>query len=113
MNNRQDEQFIALELTKIKYPETGKPNYNREEIFDTYEYNIKRLTGTIDEVETIITLKKQLEKLQIENTNYKEYNQYAVKNLCEQILKALENCKKDMEPYVYKGIKDICEEKIQ
>ena len=113
MNNRQDEQFVALELTKIKYPETGKPNYNREDIFDTYEYNLRRLSNTLDDIGTTITLKKQMEKLQKENAEYKEYNRYAVEKLCEQILKALENCRKDMEPYVYKGIKDICEEKIQ
>ena len=113
-NETQDKQYLALELTKIKYPaNTPAVCYTNEDIINTYQYFLKQTMEITDSIETVTTLKNEIDKLQKENERFKADNQVAIKRLCEDIMNVLVGAKGDMEPYVYSLISNIIKAKIQ
>lgn len=113
-NDTQDKQYIALELTKIAYPPILQTyGTNIEDIYKSYEYFLKQTTEITDEIDTIASLKNEVERLRKENERFKDDNQVIVKRLCEDIMNVLVGAKGDMEPYVYSSISNIIKSKIQ
>lgn len=110
----QDKQYLALELTRISYPPTLETSgVELEEIYKAYEYFLLQLTEITDEIETITSLKAEVERLRKENERFKADNQAVVKGFCEDIMFVLTGAKGDMEPYVYSSIVNIIKSKIQ
>ena len=107
MNNElQDKQYIALELTRILYGDNEE--LTREGILYAYDYYLKELTDTVDEIETTQALKNQIKYLQEENDRLKVNNRDVLKPLINDILTLVDGCKGDMEPYVYEAIIRNC-----
>lgn len=116
MNDTQDKQYIALELTKIMYPsrEMSKALSPSEDcVYDTYEKYLKRLTSTIDTIDTIDALKTEIERLQKENERLKTNNLDIIRPFANDIMNVLNGAKGDMEPYVYGSLVNIIKAKIQ
>lgn len=106
MNKVQDKQFLALELTKIKYQNIK--TIASEDIFNTYEYNLKSLCGLLESTDTILSLKNEIEKLQEKISKNKNITRDPMKTFAQDILDIITMAKGDMEPHVY----DIIESKI-
>lgn len=100
MNNMQEKQYLALELTKIIYPPIDR-DWNKHDVVKTYENILTELTGYIADITTINTLQKEIERLTNENTALKKENKDVLKPFCEQLLTILHDGKIDMEPYLY------------
>lgn len=110
----QDKQYLALELTKISYPPIKDLFCTSDEtILKTYEYFLKELTNTLEEIDTIHSIKSELARLQKENDRLKRDNQDILKPFCEQLKKALDENVGDMEPRVYTQLFGIIQSKIQ
>lgn len=108
-NDVQDKQFLALELTKIAYPPRLETSGARlEEIYKAYEYFLKQTTEITDEIETVIALKSEVERLQKENERLKTDNQAVLKPLITDITTIANGCRGDMEPYVYEALLSNC-----
>lgn len=113
-NDIQDKQYIALELTKIAYPPILQSyGTSVQDIYKSYEYFLKQTMEITDSIETVSSLKNEINKLRIENERFKADNQAIVKRLCEDIMSVLVAAKGDMEPYVYSSISNIIKSKIQ
>ena len=106
-NDIQDKQYLALELTKICYGNKGE-EYAGDTIFDTYEHNLRKLTNTFDEIETISSLKNEIDKLQKENERLKTDNRVMLEPLIKDITGIINNGKGDMEFYIYEAILNVC-----
>lgn len=103
MNNTQDKQFLALELTKIKFQNVTNV-INKTQIYETYEYNLKRLCGLMKEIDMVSSLKSELEKVQEKNLKFESITRDSGEEITNEILEMLDECKGDMEPYVYERI---------
>lgn len=110
-NDLKDKQYLALELTKICYGNKGE-EYADDIIYETYENNLKKLTDTIDEIETVATLKNEINKLQRENKRLELINQDNLTPFANDIMNVLVGAKGDMEPYVYDSIVNIIKARI-
>ncbi len=106
MNDTQDKQYIALELTKILF--NDKVKYKPKDVYDAYTYFLIQLHELIDMVETTTSLKSEIERLQKDNERLKKNNRDGLKPLINDILTLVEGCKGDMEPYVYEAIISNC-----
>lgn len=105
-NDTQDKQFLALELTKIFF--NDKVRYKPKDIYETYTYFLTRLHDLTDMVETTVSLKSEVERLQKENERLKTDNQAVLKPLICDITTIANGCRGDMEPYVYEAIISNC-----
>ena len=98
MNEMQDKQYLALELTKLTVA-----NYDgfvcNEIIMKNYYYILNDLTGVMDKIEKLQELEKEIEKLQgllkIATDNPKHGEKL------HRLIDVLNQCKGDMESYVY------------
>lgn len=110
-----DKVYLALELTKIRY--NGLLNADTTDIdtdsniINTFLYYVEELTQiNLDKIKNIKTLEKELEATKIEysmlNSMFEERVTDNVQKKHEKALQMLEISKKDMEPYVYKALKD-------
>ena len=106
MNDTQDKQYIALELTKILF--NDKVKYKPKDVYTTYTYFLIQLHELTDMVETTTSLKSEIERLQKENERLKKNNRDGLKPLINDILTLVDGCKGDMEPYVYEAIVSNC-----
>lgn len=104
-NDLQDKRFLALELTKISF--NDKTKCTQKNVFDTYSYFLLQLTDTLDKIDTISSLITEITKLREENKQLKDNNRDVLEPFCETLLKILDDCKGDMEPYVYKALRDM------
>lgn len=110
MNEMQDKQYLALELTKIKY-QTLPEKVRRGDIMSDYLYFLNDLTGILDKSE-------QIEELVKENEKLKELLRIATNNpeqgkKLHRLIDVLNQCKGDMEPYVYECLMAEIQLKIQ
>lgn len=98
MNEMQDKQYLALELTKIKYQKLPE-KVKRGDIMSDYWYFLNDLTGVLDKAAQIEELEKEIERLQgllkiaIDNPNHGKK--------LHRLIDVVNQCKGDMEPYVY------------
>ena len=105
-NDIQDKQYLALELTKI---ERGGSNVSsKEDVYSCYEYFLRKLTKTFDELSTVFELKNEIDKLQKENERLKTDNRVMLKPLIKDITEIINNGRGDMEFYIYDAILNIC-----
>ena len=66
------------------------------------------MTNTIDEINTISTLKNELERLQEENKQLKANNRDILEPFKDKIVTVLNESKGDMEHYVYAILMGLC-----
>lgn len=111
MNDIQDKQYLALELTKIKY-QTLPEKVRRGDIMSDYLYFLNDLTGVLDKSEQIEELEKEIEKLQGLLEVVADNNPNFDKKL-HRLIDVLNQCKGDMEPYVYECLMAEIQMKIQ
>ena len=100
MNEMQDKQYLALELTKIKCDKINNNGiYNRENIMEDYWYFLESLTEVFEKVAQVEELERENEKLR-GLLKLKTDDPERVKKL-QRITDVINQCKGDMEPYVY------------
>ena len=73
-----------------------------------YKYFLEELTDTIDGIVTTDSLKTEIERLRKENASLKNNNQAILNPFIDTILALANECKGDMEPYVYQAITNNC-----
>ena len=110
MDEMQDKQYLALELTKLTVI-----NYNdyvpNEKIMENYYYILNDLTGVFEKVARVEELEKEIEKLQgllkiaTDNPNHGKK--------LHRLIDVVNQCKGDMEPYVYECLMAEIQMKIQ
>lgn len=111
MNDLQDKQYLALELTKIKCDKINNNGiYSRENIMEDYWYFLESLTEVFEKVARLEELEKENEKLR-GLLKLKTDDPERVKKL-QRITDVINHCKGDMEPYVYQQLMDEIQLKI-
>lgn len=98
--NIVDKIYLALELTKLKFTNT-KPSDNSD-IYTSFEYFLKRLTG-IEDLSIIDKLKDENNTL---HTLYEDLKEKVKSNTIKKqkindLLSIVESNKGDMEPRIY------------
>lgn len=102
MNEMQDKQYLALELTKITFEH--KEGYaKRKDVMENYWYFLEDLTGVFEKVARVDELEKEINTLQMKLNAKTEENPWGNIRL-GMLRKILEDGKGDMEPYLYNAI---------
>lgn len=110
MNEMQDKQYLALELTKITF-EHSEGYAKRKDVMENYWYFLEDLTGVFEKVARVEELEKEIEKLQgllkiaTDNPNHGKK--------LHRLIDVVNQCKGDMEPYVYECLMAEIQMKIQ
>lgn len=97
MNEIQDKQYLALELTKIKHQSITEKT-DRSDMMSDYWYFLESLTEVFEKVARLEELEKENERMRILLTKQEETS-HTAKLHC--IISIINDCKGDMEPYVY------------
>lgn len=98
MNEMQDKQYLALELTKIKYQSITEKT-DRSDMMSDYWYFLESLTEVFEKIARLEELEKEVEALK-EFIASKMEKQDNGKKL-HRLIDVVNQCKGDMEPYVY------------
>lgn len=110
MNEMQDKQYLALELTKIAL-EHSEGYAKRKDVMENYWYFLEDLTGVFEKVARVEELEKEIEKLQgllkiaTDNPNHGKK--------LHRLIDVVNQCRGDMEPYVYECLMAEIQMKIQ
>lgn len=110
MNEMQDKQYLALELTKITL-EHSEGHTKRKDVMENYWYFLEDLTGVFEKVARVEELEKEIEQLQgllkiaTDNPNHGKK--------LHRLIDVVNQCKGDMEPYVYECLMAEIQMKIQ
>lgn len=113
MNEMQDKQYLALELTKIKCDKINNNGiYGRENIMEDYWYFLESLTEVFEKVEKVEELEKEVEALK-EFIASKMGKQEDNGLKLHRLIDVINQCKGDMEPYVYECLMTEIQMKIQ
>lgn len=109
MNDLQDKQYLALELTKISYPSNSV--WDDDVIFNSYKKQLERLTELTQDLETVKSLKDEIKKLRglLRITSEDPGHE---KKMC-RLMDIINQCRGDMEPYVYECLMKEITNKIQ
>lgn len=110
MNDIQDKQYLALELTKIKH-QSMSDETDRRDIMEDYWYFLEDLTSVFEKVARVEELEKEVEALR-EFIHMQSEKQDNGKKL-QRIKDVLNQCKGDMEPYVYECLMAEIQMEIQ
>ena len=110
MEEMQDKQYLALELTKIKH-QSMSDETDRRDIMEDYWYFLEDLTSVFEKVARVEELEKEVEALR-EFIRMQSEKQDNGKKL-QRIKDVLNQCKGDMEPYVYECLMAEIQLKIQ
>ena len=113
MNETQDKQYLALELTKIKCDKINNNGiYCRENIMEDYWYFLESLTEVFEKVEKVEELEKEVEALkEFIASKLEKREDNGVK--LHRLIDVVNQCKGDMEPYVYECLMTEIKTKIQ
>lgn len=98
MNEIQDKQYLALELTKIKH-QTITEKTERNNIMEDYWYFLESLTEVFEKLARVEELEKENEKLQGLLKIATDHPKHGKK--LHRLIDVINQCKGDMEPYVY------------
>lgn len=109
MNDLQDKQYLALELVKLAYPSNSM--WDDDEIFNSYKKQLERLTGLTQDLETVKNLQEEIERLQGLIRIQAEKRDNGAK--LHRLIDVVNQCKGDMEPYVYECLMAEITMKIQ
>lgn len=110
MNEMQDKQYLALELTKITF-EHSEGYAKRKEVMQNYWYFLEDLTGVFEKIAKLEELEQEIERLQgllkiaTDNPNHGKK--------LHRLIDVVNQCKGDMEPYVYECLMAEIQMKIQ
>ena len=110
MNEMQDKQYLALELTKITF-EHSEGYAKRKDVMENYWYFLEDLTGVFEKVARVEELEKENERMRILLSERVEYPDPSVK--LHRLIDVLNQCKGDMEPYVFECLMAEIQMKIQ
>ena len=110
MNDMQDKQYLALELTKITV-EHSEGYTERRDVMENYWYFLEDLTGVFEKISRVEELEKEIEQLR-GLLKLKTDDPERVKKL-QRIADVINQCKGDMEPYVYECLMAEIQLKIQ
>jgi len=111
MNEIQDKQYLALELTKITF-EHNEGYAKRKDVMENYNYFLNELTGVLNKAVQIEQLKKEIERLQgLISIQVEKQDRGATK--LHRLIDVVNQCKGDMEPYVYDTLMHEITGKIQ
>lgn len=98
MNDTQDVQYLALELTKIKHQAITEKT-ERKHIMEDYWYFLESITEVFEKIAQVEELEKEIERLHgllkvaTDNLNHDKK--------LHRLIDVVNQCKGDMEPYVY------------
>lgn len=110
MNEIQDKQYLALELTKIVFQNTnGVPD--RSVVYENYSYFLNELTGVLNMGMNVMQLQTEIQTLQRKLAEKMENPDNSVK--LHRLIDVVNQCKGDMEPYVYQQLMAEIQSKIQ
>lgn len=95
-----DKFYLALELTKLKFNNTT--NSDKSEIYTSFEYFLKELTG-IEDLSVVDKLKDENDTLHTlyEDLKEKVKNDTIKEKKINDLLNIIESNRGDMEPRVY------------
>ena len=110
MNEMQDKQYLALELTKITF-EHNEGYAKRKDVMENYWYFLEDLTGVFEKVARVEELEKDNERMRILLSERVEYPDPSIK--LHRLIDVINQCKGDMEPYVYECLMAEIQMKIQ
>lgn len=110
MDEMQDKQYLALELTKITF-EHSEGQAKRKDVMENYWYFLEDLTGIFEKVARVEELEKENERMRILLSERVEYPDPSVK--LHRLIDVVNQCKGDMEPYVYESLMAEIQAKIQ
>lgn len=98
--NIVDKIYLALELTKLKFNNTT--NSDKSEIYTSFEYFLKELTG-IEDLSVVDKLKDENNTLHAlyEDLKEKVKNDTIKEKKINDLLNIIESNRGDMEPRVY------------
>ena len=99
MEEIRDKQYLALELTKITF-EHSEGHAKRKDVMGNYNYFLNELTGIIGKAVQIEELEQEIERLQGLMRVQAEKQDYGAAKL-HRLIDVVNQCKGDMEPYVY------------
>ena len=112
-NDIRDKQYLALELTKIKCDKiNNKGIYGRDNIMEDYWYFLESLTEVFEKVAKLEELEKEVERLQGLIRIQVEKQDHGATKL-HRLIDIINQCKGDMEPYVYECLMAEIQMKIQ
>lgn len=111
MEEMQDKQYLALELTKIKY-QVMTEGIDRSDMMSDYWYFLESLTGVFEQVAQVEQLEKEVERLQGLISIQVEKQDCGATKL-HRLTDVINQCKGDMEPYVYECLMAEIQMKIQ
>lgn len=98
MNEIQDKQYLALELTKLMFQNAnGIPD--RSVVYENYKYFLNELTGVLNVGANVMQLQMEIQTLQKKLAERMENSDTSTK--LHRLIDVLNQCKGDMEPYVY------------
>jgi len=106
----QDKQYLALELTKITL-EHSEGHAKRKDVMENYWYFLEDLTGVFEKVARVEELEKDNERMRILLSERVEYPDPSIK--LHRLIDVINQCKGDMEPYVYECLMAEIQMKIQ
>lgn len=110
MDNVQDKQYLALELTKLMFQNAnGIPD--RSVVYENYKYFLNELTGVLNVGATVMQLQMEIQTLQKKLAERMENPDNSVK--LHRLIDVINQCKGDMEPYVYECLMAEINMKIQ
>lgn len=98
MNELQDKQYLALELTKTMFQYVHDV-IDKDVLFETYSYFVSELTGLYQDLETVKSLQEEVKRLQGLLKISEESKIEAPK--LTKLKTVLNESKGDMEPYIY------------
>ena len=99
MEEMQDKQYLALELTKITF-EHNEGYANRKDVAENYWYFLEDLTGVFEKIAKLEELEREVERLQgLISIRVEKQEDHGVK--LHRLIDIINQCKGDMEPYVY------------
>lgn len=110
MEEIQDKQYLALELTKIKY-QSITDKTDRSDIMADYWYFLEDLTGIFEKAAQVEQLEKDVEALR-EFIRIQSEKQNS-NNKLQRLTDIINQCRGDMEPYVYECLMAEIQMKIQ
>lgn len=111
MEEIRDKQYLALELTKITF-EHSEGYAKRKDVMENYNYFLNELTGVLDKAVQIEELEQEIERLQgLIRIQAEKQDRGATK--LHRLIDVVNQCKGDMEPYVYDTLMHEITGKIQ
>lgn len=106
MNDIRDMQYLALELTKLRLEhKNDNMIINKQDIIDTYNYYLKKLSDDKQETENIEELQAEIDRLSRLLGNFEMNNDIVL--LKQQLSAIVREGKANMEPYLYEQLMDV------